>query len=462
MANNELRNQMQGDAVCAVFEKHRVIVEWGTGVGKSRVAIRTAAALDYAGRTKVLLLVTETAHKTNWRKEFTDALGGEAGQALFDKMTVECYASLKKYENTSWDFIIADEAHHLRSELRTGVLSTLKADYVLCLSATLSDRNDADQLESVLEKTFGSFERFRFTMQDAIENEVLARPYIFTHILSLSDIDDERQITIAWGWPNARHKYIVDVPGYRKMMNEQDRYPAAEVTVTGPAEDLYRILEERQAEASATYKKLRQDSESVILSLKEREAARKKLPFAETQMKRSGLDRKTFLGEIKSDYAAKILRDISLCKYICFCASIAQGQELGGENIIHSKRRDNASVIESFNKGDIRSLFAVGMIQEGANLKGIEAGLVIQLDDKARPFIQKFGRAMRSTCPQQHIIVINHTRDVRYYRNAIAGIDSKYITYIDARSGFPVSAVISEPQWQKETETENATAEPAA
>ena len=117
-------------------------------------------------------------------------------------------------------------------------------------------------------------------------------------------------------------------------------------------------------------------------------------------------------------------------KFVCFCADVDQARQLGGENVIYHQRRDNEKVIKDFNDGRIRSLFAVNMIQEGQNLAGIEAGVILQLGSKERQFIQKFGRALRARYPEQHIVIINKTHDVDFYRNSVEGIDRKYIKMI--------------------------------
>ena len=82
-----------------------------------------------------LIVVAETAHKKNWEEEFIKA--GEDYKKC--NVLIECYASLKNYKHSYFDLIIFDEAHHLGSEIRLDVLSSMKAQRVLALSATLSD-----------------------------------------------------------------------------------------------------------------------------------------------------------------------------------------------------------------------------------------------------------------------------------------------------------------------------------
>ena len=67
------------------------------------------------------------------------------------------------------------------------------------------------------------------------------------------------------------------------------------------------------------------------------------------------------------------------------------------------------------------------MLQEGQNLTGIEAELIIQLDGKERSFIQKSGRAMRAESPLIYIMYCRNTQDEVYLKNVIDNIELKYI-----------------------------------
>ena len=101
---------------------------------------------------------------------------------------------------------------------------------------------------------------------------------------------------------------------------------------------------------------------------------------------------------------------------------------MGGANAIHSeKKSSNQAIIDSFNEGSINSLFAVGMLQEGQNLKGIQAGVIVQLDGKERAFIQKFGRSMRAEDPIQYIFYYRYTQDEKWMKNVLEGIDQNFI-----------------------------------
>lgn len=374
------RDDLQNEALHILARDRRLILNWGTGVGKSRVAVN---AIDFIlakhPESTFLLVVQETNHKLNWRNEFRDAKGEERASEILSRVVIECYASLDKYRNTGWSLIVFDEGHHLRSDLKQEIISTMKADRVLLLSATLSDHGDGDDLVRTLQRTFGSFQHLTFGIQDAIDNGILGIPDINIIPVVLT--------------PEQREKY----------------------------DELSASLEERKAD----YFRARHEAglEGDDPDDEETGELKGKWLFA------GGL-RKRFLGSKKTGVARTLIRNVlSDRRYICFCASVKQVEWLKGGNYICSKmtKKENTAVIEAFNAGEIDSIYAVGMLQEGQNLAGIEAGLLIQLDGKERSFVQKFGRVMRSKMPVLYLLYMKDTRDEDYLANALQGINKEYI-----------------------------------
>ena len=415
------RQELQQEAISILLSDHRLIVNWGTGVGKSRVAVGCADALSRRGLGRILLLVAETAHKDNWRSEFTGTLGEERGTELFSSLVVECYASMPKYENSEWDLIIADEAHHLRSENRTDLVCTYRTDYFLCLSATMSCRGDADDLLRMLEFSFGPFRTIRFGIQDAIDNDIIKKPDIHIHYLSLKDFKLRQTIKMEWGPSKKRVELSCDFEDRFSYLS-RSRYPAATLLVSATPQQAYEYYSEKMNGAKNAWKKAREDQ-----GLETGAPDNDKTIFLWNKYVRQASLRKVVLGKAKTTFSQWLLKRLGDKKYVCFCADIEQGEALGGENIIHSKKRNNLEIIEAFNRGDIRSLFAVNMIQEGQNLAGIQAGVIIQLGGKERQFVQKFGRALRSKTPEQHIVVIQGTRDEYYCNVALEGVNPEYV-----------------------------------
>ena len=89
--------------------------------------------------------------------------------------------------------------------------------------------------------------------------------------------------------------------------------------------------------------------------------------------------------------------------------------------------KSDSKALEDFNSFKSNKLFAVNMLQEGMNLKGIEVGIIIQLDGQKLRFIQRTGRVLRSDFPVQYILYFKNTRDEEYLVNALEGINEEYV-----------------------------------
>ncbi len=213
----------------------------------------------------------------------------------------------------------------------------------------------------------------------------------------------------------------------RESFMDKSLYPAATLSIDCSSAQAYMFYENRLDVLKREYDNLRKD-----MKMRPEDPDNRATTIAKNRIVRCGSDRKIVLGRAKANFAAALVRSLvkNNRKFVCFCADVDQARQLGGENVIYHQRRDNEKVIKDFNDGRIRSLFAVNMIQEGQNLAGIEAGVILQLGSKERQFIQKFGRALRARYPEQHIVIINKTHDVDFYRNSVEGIDRKYIKMI--------------------------------
>lgn len=438
---NAKRSQLQRDAVTALLRDRRVMVNWGTGVGKSRVAIEAADVLFKGGALRILLLVDQSLHKENWENEFKDCKGEEYGRCLYNSITVECYASLPSLANTSWDLIIADEAHHLRGENRCSILATMKAERFLGLTATISCRGDGDLLIRTINETFGPMKTLEFGIQDAIDNYILGKPEIHVHVLPLDEVTASHDITIGWG-PTARRKDIECAYADRFQYIDKNAYPALNLTMKCSAQEAYEYWNRQYEKLDRQYRDAKREEEDGGGN-KDGKGAQ----WIFNRRQQAALQRKNIIGRSKTRFASWLVRHLGDKKLICFCNDVDQACELGGEHVIFADRsgnldrieeqtgapaekfRKSKEVVDAFNRGDIRSIFAVNMLIEGQNLVGIQVGVAVQLAGKDRKFVQQLGRAMRAKDPEQHIIVIDGTRDVDYLETALSVINDEYVTF---------------------------------
>lgn len=141
----------------------------------------------------------------------------------------------------------------------------------------------------------------------------------------------------------------------------------------------------------------------------------------------SALKRKQFLANCKTSKAKEILNHLKDKRLVCFTGSIAQCKELGGKYVVNSKNKDNAKIINAFNTERIDKVYAVNMLREAMNLTNIQAGLIVQLDNKKLSFIQMLGRVFRADLPECYILVVKDTQDENYLQTVLEGFDTKYL-----------------------------------
>lgn len=403
------REELQSQSLQLVKNHSRVALQWCTGLGKSKAAIQAANYLaEQKEDLKVLLVVAEVAHKSNWEDEFT------RWNYKVPNTIIECYASLKKYRDTEWDLIIFDEAHHLGSDLRIDVLTSISAKNIILLSATLPDQT----MQSIT-GIFGEFAVSRVTLKQAIEWGALPKPKVFLVPLNLDSTYSNCIITEEWGRKEKRVTYKCKFNERWEYLRNKTKYPNITLEISCTQQQKYDYLTEQFEYWRSQFFRTRQE-------------------FTRNKWLQVGSKRKRFLGECKTDATRLLLHKLQDRRLICFCSSIEQAELLGGKNAIHSKRDDSLDVIGSFNTKQIDSLFAVGMLQEGQNLTDIEAGIIVQLDGQERAFVQKFGRSLRADAPIQFIFYYKDTRDVDYLDNVLEGIDLEYIIEVDNLIDFEI------------------------
>lgn len=390
-------------AVGLFSQNDNLILQWATGVGKSKAAIDIIKDQSIDKPISVLLIVAEIAHKDNWYKEFVkwDA------EQHFETIHIECYASLKLHRDTEFDLVILDEGHHSDTDIRVDILSTIQTKGVLVLSATLGE----DKI-STLSNIFGKFHTYTITLAEAIENNMLPTPKIYLMPLTLDNRYNEESFIFKRG-KEKNHKHQDTTYDNRwKYISDKKNFPDLHLTVTCTQREKYQYLTEQYEYFRRLYMRSRQD-------------------YLKVKWLLTGSERKRFLGNSKTEEVKPLLATLEDKRFICFCASIEQAEVLGGDMCIHSDKKDSQSIIKQFNNKEIDSLYAVNMLQEGQNLEDIQAGVIIQLDGQERAFIQKFGRTLRADSPEQYIFYFKHTRDEEYLVKALAGINPEFISTLN-------------------------------
>ena len=407
--NNNFKQELQEREFLALKDKHRVILKWATGCGKSKMAIdlinyQAMNMLVHTKPVKVLFVVGERAHINNWQNEF------DRWHLRIDRVSTDviCYNSLKKVKDTVYDIIVLDECHHAFSPTRLPILEEMSQyniyiNSVYLLSATLSSAK-VDQIEEL----FGKFTISTVSLKDAISNDILPDPKVYVVEMELDDSRIDQEIVGRKGdkphvvnWEN-RNKYkFKNVPYVIRCTQKQKN-----IWFTNEME----------------YWKQRYENSHNT--------------FHHNYWVNYGSQRKRFLGELKTAAVKKLIDSLPKKKrFVCFCASVNQANMLDCVNTISSKRpaKSNQLIIDKFNAKKIDHIYAVGMITEGMNLTDIQLGIIVQLDGKERLFVQKIGRVLRADAPKAVIFYFKDTQDENYLKGALENIDSKFVQYINTK-----------------------------
>jgi len=312
-----------------------------------------------------LILVPEQNNIQNWEAEF------DKFNVPRDKVTIACYASFHKYKGTRWDLLVFDEAPHVDTIKRRQICVSVTGEYILALGAVIDD-DERDALES----RYGTFEKSYVSLKKAIEWGILPCPSI--KILEMTLDNNEK-----------KHYY----KGY--FLTDQQ---------------MYDVINKEQKSAKDSY----EYNPSV---------------FNKNRMLQVGSKRKRFLGELKTEAMKKVCEMLVKQgkRFICFCVSIAQANELGGENAYTSKTKTSAKVLEKFNNHEIDSIYVVGKLIEGQNLNDIHCGVIGQLGGTSRITVQELGRVFRSKDPIVYVPVFADSKDDSFLYTLTSNIPEDYI-----------------------------------
>ena len=161
------RDIVQQQSVDLINSHNNIILKWGTGIGKSNAFIKIQKDLK---PKKVYIIVAEVAHIKNWQDEYKKHNEIE----LLNNVEIFCYASLKKYINTTVDMICFDEGHHLITDKRLEYISTIKSNKYVLLSATFKKKQ-----KELLEATLGVFKEHIISLKQSIDSNILPEPTIY-------------------------------------------------------------------------------------------------------------------------------------------------------------------------------------------------------------------------------------------------------------------------------------------
>lgn len=372
----------------ALSKSNVLLLEAATGFGKSLTAIKLVnwiAEYSYKSyRPKMLLLVAKRVHKQTWADEFKKWGGINAD------VTMECYESLHKHCDKTYDFILLDEVHHIGSEMRMQQLKTVKYGYMIGLSATIPQK-----LKQWFKYNFHS-ETVSCDIIEAIDSEVLPEPTILLFPLQVE---------------NTRLSEAIE-------LNPKVKGPI----VHGEYKDYWKLKKQKvHAIIKCTQKQKLMELDKSIDWYKQ------KAMSGNMAMKQSWLylcgKRLEFLADCKLQLVKLILHHLDKERTITFCKTIAQTEQLG-KNCIHSQNKDATKVYDDFNNKKIDHITAVNILNENANLVDCRYGIFCNITSSEIITQQRQGRLLRHRDPIMVIPYYIGTREEELVKKGIEGFKS--------------------------------------
>lgn len=199
-----------------------------------------------------------------------------------------------------------------------------------------------------------------------------------------------------------------------------------------PSPTVYVAHLDMSREEKAEYQRIHQEVDRAVSAFNAQSNE-----WNERKMLQAGSKRKRFLGSLKQEALAKICEQFNVegKRFLCFCSSIKQANALGGEYAFTSETPVSRKLIEKFNNHEINSLYVVGKLIEGQNLKDIDCGVIGQLGGTDRITVQSIGRIMRSDNPVIYIPVFDGTKDDGFLSTLTDNVPAQYIQHYKFNEG---------------------------
>jgi superfamily II DNA or RNA helicase len=387
------RDEVYQECLTKIDNTKFLLLELPTGYGKTKTSLDLVNHLidtKYKGKkVSMLLLVAKTVHKQTWQDEMK-----KWGGVKVDTLTVECYESLKKHKHEYYDIIVMDECHHINSDARLDILSTLSFGNLIGLSATVPQR-----LKMYLKYEYHA-EVVSCALTDAIDSDILPEPQIVLMPLQVDDTKVTETIELN---PKAKGKtYQGDFSklwSYRKMK-------------------VHAII-------SCTAKQKLGDMNNQILFAKNR-FQRSRQDFAKNRWLFLCGERIKYLANLKNDIVLQILSKLKGHRSITFCKTIEQAEILG-KHCIHSKNKESDDVYKNFNAKRINHIASVNVLNEGANLVDCKYAVFANYSASEICSTQRLGRSLRHKSPVIILPYYKGTREEEIVTEMIEGFNKDAI-----------------------------------
>ncbi len=374
------REEVNSLALSKIDGTKCLILELITGMGKTKVAIDLMNHIcDRVFRndnspTSILILVAKIVHKQTWLDEMK-----KWGGIKSDYITIECYESLKNYENSRFDVVVADEMQHL-SEARLEVLNTISINEAFIgLSATIK-RDMRDYFINNYDAKV-----IKCGLREAVEDEVLPEPTVYLIPLTLD---------------TTKFTYKIKKFGRDIITTQKGYYDTVSSLIDWYKSKYFNSRNERM--------------KNLWLS-----TAGKRLKWCAEQ---------------KESLVLSLLDKFRNYKTLTFCSSIEQSERLGKYNIT-SKNKSSIKNLKMFNANKIKHITACNILNEGVNLTNCKVGIFCNLNSSEIIVKQRVGRILRHKSPVIIIPYFENTREEELVQKMIEEYDKDSIIIVDSING---------------------------
>ena len=391
------REQIYRSCAEKIALSNYLLLESATGTGKTRVSIDLTNHIinshwyATASTINILILVAKRVHRQTWKEEI-EKWGGFHHPSAQINVRMECYESMHKCADKHYDILLADEVHHIGSELRLQLLSMMSFGYLIGLSATIPRK-----LKQYFRYKHHA-EVVSCDITEAIEDNLLPEPTILLSPLIL----DDREETESWEF----HKEAVG-PVIHARYKDIGKY---------------KYNSSIHAIVSMTPKQKSQEFDRLIDFFKRNNRDRAKLYMSGKRLE--------FYADVKLPIIKDILNHLDNERTITFCKSIDQTEQLG-RNCIHSKNKKSSSIYDDFNAGKINHITAVNILNENANLVNCKYGIYANISSSDIIVPQRLGRLLRHKSPVVIIPYFVGTREEEIIRDKmLVNFNKDYIKTI--------------------------------
>lgn len=347
------------------------------------------------GIPRILVVVpTEEMRDVNWPAEVVEWYPDGEGMNMWrNAVTCICYVSLYKYDSNDYDFVILDECHHLTM---AGFRFFKSMIDVMALSATYPDLQRDPEKYLMLSKVAPLI--FTYSLDQGVDDEIIA-PF---------------DIHVVWVPLDNVHKNVEAGP-------KTKRYFTTEAAHYNALSNVIKKMYAKKETKAAEFMILRR--RTFLCNLPSKLAVARQLikkVCENTQWMESGDQGAIFNAFIRT---------------LVFCGSIAQANELFGDNVYHSKKKGTKtrkSGLDRFREMELNTLGVVSAVDEGLNIPEVDQAIIIQMDSNPRTLTQRIGRVVRwreGHTAMIWILVTVGSQDEVWYDAAIKDFDQSKIQF---------------------------------